>query len=79
MNAQELKEQLMTSSELQKQLPDLNPSVLQALDASQQQTLLSMLKTAGKQQEQDYANALDEGLKHVPALLRKTVRKMILG
>lgn len=67
------------SSELVSLLPGLDSSVLRAMDAEQQAALLSALKMADKQQQRDYADALDESLKHVPALLRKTIRKMITG
>lgn len=67
------------SSELVSHLPGLDSSVLRAMDTEQQAALLSALKTADKQQQRDYADALDESLKHVPALLRKTIRKMITG
>ncbi|MGH8492305.1 MAG: hypothetical protein ACRERR_04275 [Moraxellaceae bacterium] len=67
------------SGELALRLPGLNPAVLASLDEAQQQALLAAFKAAEKQQERDYADALDESLKHVPALLRKTIRKMIIG
>lgn len=66
-------------SELASLLPGLDPAVLVSLDDSQQAALQAALKAAEQRQQQDYANALDESLKHVPLLLRKTLRKMILG
>ncbi|MDQ8036457.1 MAG: hypothetical protein REI12_03485 [Pedobacter sp.] len=65
--------------DLVSRLPGLDPAVLKALDAQAQQALLAAIKAAEKQQDRDYADALDESLKHVPALLRKTIRKMITG
>lgn len=65
--------------DLVSRLPGLDPAVLKALDTPAQQALLTAIKVAEKQQERDYADALDESLKHVPALLRKTIRKMITG
>ncbi len=67
------------SNELSTRLPGLSPAVLRSLDDRQQDALLAVLKAAEKQQERDFADALDESLKHVPALLRKTIRKMITG
>jgi hypothetical protein len=67
------------SSELVSHLPGLDVGVLHAMDARQQAALLAALKAAEQQQQRDYADALDESLKHVPALLRKTIRKMITG
>ncbi len=68
-----------SSRELASQLPGLDPVIIGALDATQQNALLAALRAAEKQQQGDYAKALDESLKHVPALLRKTIRKMIIG
>lgn len=67
------------TDELASHLPGLDSAVLGALDGQQQEALLAALVAAEKQQQRNYADALDESLKHVPALLRKTIRKMITG
>lgn len=57
----------------------LDPAVLKNLSDEERQRLLALVATAGRLQEIEYHTAFDQALKHVPALLRRTLRNMILG
>jgi hypothetical protein len=55
------------------------PSGLNTLSEAQQQKLLSIIFAAHKAHQAEYSVAFEKSLKHVPALLRGTVRKIITG
>jgi hypothetical protein len=61
------------------QLPGFSPARLDALSPGDRQRLLDTLRTARRVQDQDYQTAIDKALSHVPALLRGSFRKIIMG
>lgn len=62
-----------------KDLPGLNPKDIESLSAADQQKLLSIIQNATKTQEEEYRDAMEQALSHVPRLLRGTIRKIISG
>ena len=54
-------------------------AALQALDTAQLQTLLQGFRTAQTRQRADMEQAIQNALKHIPALLRGTVLKILRG
>lgn len=52
---------------------------LEKLSPGHHQQLLTALRNARKIQETEYTAALEKALKHVPSLLRGSVRKIIAG
>lgn len=59
--------------------PGLRASELSGLSHAQHEQLLALIRASHARQEQDYADALEQGLSLVPAFMRGTVRRMILG
>lgn len=60
-------------------LPGLDPAILKILSAADQQKLLDAINGARRAQDDEYRNAFDDALSHVPFLLRGAVRKIIAG
>ncbi len=55
------------------------PAALDKLDAQELGLLNQAVSTLKTEQSQHMRQAMEEALKHVPALLRGTVRKILLG
>ena len=68
-----------TLSEPLQEQPGLRAGDLPGLTPAQHEQLLALIRASHVRQEQDYADALEHGLGLVPAFLRGTVRRMILG
>ncbi|HWU69439.1 MAG TPA: hypothetical protein VN046_11200 [Stenotrophobium sp.] len=54
-------------------------SALDALDAAQLQNLLQGFRNAQSRQRADMQKAIDGALRHIPALLRGTVLRILRG
>lgn len=52
---------------------------LDTLSAADRQKLAAAIRSARRIQEDEYRDAFDKALSHVPALLRGTIRRMIAG
>ena len=55
------------------------PAGLDKLSAADRQQLADALRAARHTQEDEYRDAFEKALTHVPALLRGTIRRMITG
>lgn len=55
------------------------PAGLAGLDSADQQKLIDTLRRARIAQHADNAAAFEKALAHVPALLRRTVRRIVTG
>lgn len=52
------------------------PPGLEVLDAAVQKRLVQTLRAAKQRQQKHLDEAIDEALKHVPALLRSPIRRL---
>ncbi len=64
---------------LKKELRAEPPASLETLEPKEIQRLAEAVRAARKKQQADMATAMESALKHVPALLRGTVRKIFLS
>ena len=69
----------MMTPETLRQQTGLRAQDLPGLSEEQHRQLLDLISATNARQERDYAEAVDQSLSMVPALLRGTIRKIILG
>ena len=69
----------MITADTLRELPGLRASDLPGLTPEQHHQLIELISASNARQERDYADAVDQSLSMVPALLRGTLRKMVLG
>lgn len=62
--------------QLKRELGGAAPAVLAELGAAEQARLAATLKAAKQRQQKHLGEAIDEALRHIPALLRGPIRRL---